>query len=132
MDVVVTVPRSFGIDRWIAEGDPAGRPWSGTEWDFYLSNRRPKIEPGERVYVVYNGALRGYAPLVRVEDLGNGYDGYHRYSLVRHNDAVTVTVPFMIRGFQGFRYRWWERELEVPFPDWMTPEACVGFERTSR
>lgn len=23
MDVVVTVPKSFGLDTWIAEGDPA-------------------------------------------------------------------------------------------------------------
>ena len=31
MDVVVTVPKSFGLDHWISEGDPAGAyRW----WDY--------------------------------------------------------------------------------------------------
>lgn len=114
MDVVVTVPRSFGLDRWIAEGDPAGAKWSGQVWHFYLGNRKPKIEPGERVYVVYNGKLRGYAPLVRID-----YDDWtDRYALVRHNGAVALTVPYPIVGFRGFRYRFWDTADEVPFPDW--------------
>ena len=33
MDVVVTVPLSFGLDTWIAEGDAAGEEWSGEEWE---------------------------------------------------------------------------------------------------
>ena len=32
-DVVVTVPLSFGLDTWIAEGDAAGEPWSGKDWE---------------------------------------------------------------------------------------------------
>ena len=72
-DVVVTVPKNFeyaglvGIEAWIREGDAAGDPWSGEEWHFYLGGPRPKIEPGERVYIVCNGKLRGYAPLVRMD-----------------------------------------------------------------
>ena len=113
-DVVVTVPQSFGLDTWIAEGDPAGAPWSGTEWDFYLGGWPPTMRPGDRVYVVYKGKLRGYAPLVRVTS-----QGYCRYSLVRHGGAVAVTIPEYIRGFPGFRYRFWDRADEVPFPSWM-------------
>lgn len=126
-DVVVTVPRSFGLDTWIDEGDAAGEEWSGQEWDFYLAGLRPAIKPGERVYVVYNGALRGYAPLVRVD-----WYGGRRYSLVRHAGAVAVTIPEFIQGFRGFRYRWWDRSIEVPFPDWRDPEACIGFERSEK
>jgi len=114
-DVVVTVPQSFGLDTWIAEGDPAGAPWSGTEWDFYLGGWPPTMRPGDRVYVVYKGKLRGYAPLVRVTRSGFGY------SLVRHGGAVAVTIPEYIRGFRGFRYRWWDTAIEQPFPDWMLP-----------
>ena len=115
MDVVVTVPKSFGLDAWIAEGDLPGEKWGGLEWHFYLGRGMPKIDPGERVYVVYNGKLRGYAPLVRVHGFVKGY------ALVRHNDAVAVTVPEYIQGFRGFRYRWWDRAIEVPFPDWQQP-----------
>ncbi len=114
-DVVVTVPRRFGLERWIAEGDPAGTPeWSGLEWHFYVG-AHPDIQPTERVYIVYNGTLRGYAPLVRID-----YDG-GRYGLVRHADAVAVTIPHFIQGFRGFRYRWWSYEEEVPFPAWQKP-----------
>lgn len=115
-DVLVTVPKSFGLDRWIAEGDAAGEPWSGTEWYFYLGGHPPYIRAGERVYVAYNGIIRGYAPLVRIAFFQN------QYALVRRGDAVAVTVPgLVIPGFRGFRYRRWEREQEVPFPDWRRP-----------
>lgn len=132
MDVVVTVPKSFGLDVWIDEGDAAGDPparWQ-QEWDFYLGNQRPNILPGERVYVVYNGALRGYAPLVRVAVQG-WQTARQSFSLVRHGGAVAVTIPEFIQGFRGFRYRWWERADEVPFPAWKDPHACIGFERVS-
>jgi hypothetical protein len=116
-DVVVTVPRSFGLDTWIAEGDAAGEPWSGEEWHFYLGGPVPEMQPGDRVYVVYNNAVRGYAPLVRIER------DRHGYALVRHGGAVAVTIPEPVRGFRGFRYRWWDRGIEQPFPDWRNPAA---------
>lgn len=118
-DVVVTVPQSFGLERWIAEGDPAGALWSGQEWDFYLGSQAPAISPGERVYVVYKNKLRGYAPLVRISLYGR--TGGFGCSLVRRGDAVAVTINQPIRGFRGFRYRWWDRALERPFPEWQVP-----------
>ena len=66
-DILVTIPQWFGLDTWIAEGDPAGAPWSGAVWDFYLGGPIPDMQPGDRVYVTYKGKLRGYAPLVRIE-----------------------------------------------------------------
>ena len=112
MDVVVTVPKWFGLDTWIAEGDAAGEPWTGEEWDFYTVGFRPKIEPGERVYVVFNSKLRGYAPLVQLRWRRQGG------SFIRGGDAVAVTIEEPIRGFRGWKYRWWEREQECPFPGW--------------
>lgn len=117
-DVVVTVPKSFGLQTWIEEGDAAGAAWSGLEWDFYLAGPVPNISKGERVYVVYNGAVRGYSPLVRID-----LHGYPRFSLVRHGGAEAVTIPEYVRGFRGWRYRWWDRTSEVPFPEWRNPDA---------
>lgn len=115
-DVVVTCPKWFW-EEWIAEGDAAGDPPTGEEWDFHLGGRPPKISPGERVYIVCRGRLRGYAPLVRllVDQDGRGY------SLIRAAGAVAVTIPQPIKGFRGFQYRWWDYAIEQPFPDWRTP-----------
>jgi len=115
MDVVVTLPKSFGMKNWIEEGDLPGEQWSGDEWHFYLGGPVPKINPGEKVYVCYNGKLRGFSKLVRVERSNRGY------ALVRHNDSEAVTIDQHIPGFRGFRYRWWSPEIEKPFPDWMIP-----------
>ena len=129
MDVVVTLPLSFGLDCWIAEGDPAGEPWSGQSWDWYLGGLRPDILPGQWVYVVFNRALRGRARLVEVrDDLWERW----RFSLVRHGDAEAVTITQEIQGFRGWRYRWWKYEDEKPFSNWKDPNACIGFERQTK
>ncbi|MFN2398877.1 MAG: hypothetical protein ABR543_09610 [Gemmatimonadaceae bacterium] len=117
-DVVVTVPKTFGLHTWIAEGDAAGEPWSGQEWHFYLGGPVPTIQQGERVYVLFNGMIRGYAPLVRIE---RHPSSHRRFALVRHGAAVAITIPEIVRGFRGWRYRWWNREAEVPFPEWKQP-----------
>lgn len=117
-DVVVTVPKSMWV-HWVAEGDLPGEE-PQYESHFWLPQHSlPRIKPGERVYIVAHGKLRGYAPLVDVEKSCelNGY----RACLIREGGAVAVTIPEEIRGFQGWRYRWWPRELEMPFPDWMKP-----------
>lgn len=117
-DVVVTVPKGLWAE-WIAEGDLPGSPPGEWESHFWVwGGRLPLMAPGDRVYVVAHGLLRGFAPLRRIEricelrpDVG---------CLVRNGDAEAVTIPDPIRGFQGWRYRWWDRAAEVPFPDWRT------------
>lgn len=118
-DVVVTVPMRLW-EEWIEEGDLPGDEPSGYRSHFWLwGNRNPNIQPGERVYIVAHGKLRGYAPLIGVErrcELNESAG-----CLMRDGDAVAVTIPESIRGFQGWRYRWWDLEDEVPFPEWQTP-----------
>ena len=117
MDVVVTVPKGLWAE-WIAEGDLPGEE---AQYDshFWLSQRFPRIAPGERVYVVAHGRLRGYAPLVAVENYCQLRPSVG--CLLRRGGAVAVTIEEPIRGFQGFRYRWWNRDAERWFPDWQTP-----------
>lgn len=130
-DIVVTVPKDFsfqgikGLAGWIAEGDAAGNPWSGTHWRFTTFGMDPDCYRGDRVYVVCQGKLRGYSPLLlkrfdRTQRLPNGaYTGW--VNLIRGGDAVAVTIGEPVPGFRGWRYRWWEREQEVPFDDWQVP-----------
>jgi hypothetical protein len=115
MDVVVTVPKGLWAE-WILEGDLPGEDWSGREYVYWTSGARPGIEPDERVYIVAHGKLRGYAPLVALE-VTNKY----QVRFIRNTGAVAVTITPAIAGFRGWRYRWWPREDERPFPGWRTP-----------
>jgi hypothetical protein len=119
MDVVVTVPKGIWED-WLDEGDLPGDPETGEEWGFSTWGTKPDISPGERVYVVAHGRIRGYAPLSRLEwEPVRGALG--RLALGRKGGAVAVTIPETVRGFRGWRARWWDRALEIPFPEWKTP-----------
>lgn len=124
-DVVVTVPKGLWQD-WIDEGGLPGEGGlasgqHGPFFGFTIGRRVPSIAPGERVYIVAHGKLRGYAPLYHVAG-GERFGGAPgSYALVRRGGAVAVTIPEEITGFQGFRYRWWDRNAEVPFEDWRTP-----------
>lgn len=111
VDLVGTCPKDFW-EEWIAEGDAAGTPETGTEWGWYTRHHRISlIAPGERFYVVAHGKLRGYAPVVAVR---HGV-------IIRKGGAVAVTIDAPIMGFRGLRQRWWPREAERDFPDWRTP-----------
>lgn len=112
-DLVVTVPKQLWLD-WIYEGDAVGEPETGEEWGFFLGGPRPKIEPGERLYVVAWGRLRGYAPVTRVMQTDRGW------AICRRGGAVAVTIPAPIPGFRGWRECWWPHFSERPFPDWQT------------
>ena len=123
-DVVVTVPMNFkhrdvpgktGLTAWLGEGDPPGTPWSGQEWAFTVGGGTPSCVPGDRCYVVCEGRLVGYSPLIRVEqwDMGNG-KGRGLIALIRGGGAVACTLKKPVRGFRGWRYRWWDRVAETP------------------
>ena len=121
-DVVVTVPMWFWFD-WIDEGDAVGCPESGEEWGFSGGGPAPRIAPGERVYVVAHGRLRGYAPLTRFVETDRGW------VLCRKGGAVAITIPEPIPGFRGWCTPWWKREDEVPFPRWRTEGVVAKTKR---
>lgn len=115
-DCVVTVPQRLWA-AWLAEGDLPGQP-AEYESHFFIPRPLPRVERGARVYIVAWGRLRGYAPLVRVEARCQLRPA--SACLVRADGAVACTLPTPIRGFQGWRYVWWDRADEVPCTDWMT------------
>lgn len=122
-DVVVTVPMGLWAD-WLVEGDAVGEAREeGVEYGFNLYQMPiPTIRPGERVYIVAHGKLRGYAPLTSIDQRSTRSGGTGRgYALVRRGDAVAVTITEAIRGFRGWRYKWWLPSDERPFPEWRLP-----------
>ena len=118
-DLVVTCPKGFFLE-WIAEGDAAGEPYTGEEWAWFMGGHKPDIGPGDRLYVVAWGKLRGYAPVTRIAQTTAGWPR-PSWAICRRGDAVAVTIPEPIKGFQGWRRRWWDRSIETPFAEWKTP-----------
>lgn len=118
-DVVVTLPKSFGLEAWLAEGDGPGEEWKGQRYYWKLGKQVPKIEAGERVYVVHDGRLIGYAPLlaIRWDMNGNVY-------LMRGGGAVACTLNKHIPGFRGYRYVWWSRDDELPATATCSSPGC--------
>lgn len=122
-DVVVTVPMNFthpnapgerGLRAWLAEGDAPGQPTTGELWDFTTYGPKvPEIARGERVYVVCQGGVVGYAPLVDLR-FRKGPWGQFCIQLIRAGGAVAVSIPERVTGFRGWRYRWWNRSIERP------------------
>ncbi|HEX5508797.1 MAG TPA: hypothetical protein VFX37_09860 [Pseudolabrys sp.] len=124
VDIVGTCPKDFWSE-WIAEGDAAGLPESGEEWGWYTRHSYALLaNPGDRFYVVAWGRLRGWAPIVRVNNNGSG-----GYCVCRKGGAVACTIARPIPGFRGLAKRWWNRDEEIAFPNWKT--AGVG-ERARR
>lgn len=125
-DVVVTVPKGQW-QAWIDEGDLPGQPAEYVSHFWIPALMIPDMQPGDRVYIVAWGRLRGYAPLTGIErrcTLSRS-----RACLMREGGAVAVTIQETIRGFQGWRYRWWDRASERPFPDWQQPNAPLAVMR---
>ena len=118
MDLVGTCPKTFWKE-WLEEGCCAGDPGYGLySWNT-RSRLAKKAEPFDRFYVVAHGRLRGYATILCVLDQTFGISDY--FEIVRGSDAVSVTIQEPIPGFQGLRKRWWERDAEIPFPEWKKP-----------
>ena len=111
-DLVGTCPKDFW-EEWIAEGDAAGDPATGQEWEWHTAHSlAASARPGDRFYVVARGKLRGWAPIVRVETYPEAF------AIIRAGEAVACTLPQPIPGFRGLRVRWWKREDEQPFEKW--------------
>lgn len=131
-DYVVTVPINFthecapgkkGLDAWIAEGDAAGDPETGQKWWFTTYGVLPVFQAGCRLYIVCEDRIRGYAPIQDImHDTERVRNGKAPLAFVRKGGAVAVTIPERVRGFRGYRLRWWDRAEEVDFPDWQTAD----------
>ena len=99
MDIVLTIPkkqyeRHNDILKEVIDIDDRVLLW--------VFKRIPKIEVGEYVHFVKNGRVEYYMTVI-------GKRGYKQQTLVMNN-PVWHTEIIAVRGFQGFRYKWWEDE----------------------
>ncbi len=117
VDLVGTCPKGFW-EEWLAEGDAAGEPATGQEYEWHTGSRAiSKINEGDRFYVVAHGKLRGWSTVIAVHQDDNYPGGF----IVRGAHAVACTIDRPIPGFRGLRERWWQWSDEKSFPDWRVP-----------
>lgn len=103
-------------EEWLAEGDAAGEPRTGQRYEWHTRSRTAlQARPGDRMYIVAHGKLRGWAPIEHVQNFGDSF------CIIRAGDAVACTLPDPVPGFRGLRVRWWVRHDERPFLEWKTP-----------
>lgn len=145
MDILINIPPHRWAD-WLAEGDLAGAVWSGREHMLEIL-MQPTIEPGERVYIMQGGIVRGWAPLLRMERTYSM--GRWMTQIIRGGGAQAVTAmclwpdlclcPILWRGphpkiltVRVMAYRSWDRIDEWRFPDWQTYDWTQSVPRRKR
>lgn len=118
MDLVGVCPKNVWTE-WLNEGDCAGTEESGAEYTWW-TRKLPlarNLTPGDRLYVVCDGKLRGYAPITRVIQEEDSM-GRPIFGICRKGGAVACTIPESIPVQRSIKPRWWDRDHEIPFPGW--------------
>lgn len=129
MDIIVTTPKSKMKQ---AAQEAENIKFSNGGYYFRKLGRLPKkLNVGDRVFYVENGAVRGYCLLYAIEEgrqvcetSGQDYgDG-----LFARMDATTWKwiSPIPMRGFQGWHYsKLQEDEIHV-IGDWLDPRPSAA------
>ncbi len=135
MDIIVTTPKSQM--KQAAEEARQCIAQGGGHY-FRRFAFRPRIEPGDRVYYVEDGYVRGFARVVSVRTQGETWcDTTGRafppgtYVIMAAKTWLWVE-PVPMKGFMGLRYApvaW--REIEV-VGDWLAPRPPPSPRRPPR
>jgi hypothetical protein len=108
MDILVTTPKSE-IDTSRKEGESVER--DGGYW-FRTFRFRPKVVPGDKIFFVEDGQIRGYGIIFEVSPLSEAAEcdftgrtwGDQGGYIVKYNDWHWLKTPVPWKGFQGLRY----------------------------
>jgi hypothetical protein len=109
MDIVVTIPKSE------YKNDDKETEFLNSNPDayqFWTFKRLPtRLHVGDRIYFVKNNKIESSMRVIRIpensreicETIGRVWEGKFVYI----NDLRYENLDFKVKGFQGFRYRWW-------------------------
>lgn len=108
MNIVITWPRSRTLDDYLTE--LRGAVLRGEVINFRVPSK-PKVYPGDRCYIVHDGAVRGWNEVIEVRErdevrnVKTGGTWPHGIYIVRDPRWLWLPEPFPpMRGFQGWRY----------------------------
>lgn len=104
-DIILTIPKSFGWERFKQELSVIK---SGTYIKSFKVAHLPKTEIGERCYILYNGLIRGYLIIEGFDTTGFTCTTTGKYwksgNFINVSGEFTTIDPIPMKGFQGFRY----------------------------
>ena len=103
MDIIVTTPKGEIKNSAKEANLPPGGYW------FRAFPTKPNVEPGDKIYFVENGYIRGYGIIFkreqgkeqRSETTGRIWKGKW---FVGYRDWHWLENPIQMKGFQGYRY----------------------------
>lgn len=102
-DILITIPKSVDWSVYQLELDAAA---AGSTMNFKVPNF-PKVNPGDRCYVVYNGFVRGWMQVTGLkhddfvcDTTGDRWSG----KFVQRSGHFHPVKHEQVTGFQGFRY----------------------------
>ena len=110
MDIIVTTPKREMANA-AQEAEDCKRDGGGEYFRRFPVERAPEVLPGDRVYYVEDGFVRGFAVVARIHATASGQccdttgrrwpPGFYVFM-----DATTWRWirPLPMKGFQGFRY----------------------------
>ncbi len=97
MDIVVTIPKTRQAEIEAEEADVARREAAGEKYiTYYWEMKRLPAQYPERVYFVWDGAIRAYHRVLAMSREEN--------RIYLSTKIHTLAVPIPMKGFQGFRY----------------------------
>ena len=98
MDIVVTLPKHWGIEHLQEKIDDIGPYWE-------MENQNPtKLKKGDRVFIVFDGIVRGSFLVKNLEFVGN-------FCMIDFQGGSYQAIkPIKMKGFRSFRYRKFEYE----------------------
>ena len=111
MDIIVTTPKSR-MKEAAAEAEACIKAGGGRYFRRFSFDHRPNVEPGDRVFYVEDGFVRGFAVvdairkitrMIRCNTTGRVYAaGFYVFMSA---DSWRWIKPIPMRGFQGYRYK---------------------------
>lgn len=123
MDIIVTTPKreianaAAEAAEVIADG--------GGRYFRHLGRRPEKTKPGERIFYVEDGYIRGFAIILLIEycDMKCATTGRMWTGINAGMDATTWQWirPIPMRGFQGWRYFTAPPDMEI-VGNWLDPK----------
>jgi hypothetical protein len=110
MDIIVTTPRSEMANA-AREAADCIRDGGGQYFRRFPLRQHPLVEPGDRVYYVEDGFIRGFARIeITLDDSSGkrcdttGRDWSPGFYVYMAASSWHWIRPIPMRGFQGFRY----------------------------
>jgi hypothetical protein len=133
MDIIVTTPKAQ-METAALEAENIKEAGGGFYFR-YLGRQRPKhFDPGDRVFYVEDGFIRGFAYATDVTDTPgmvcdtSGRQFRAGYYAFMDAETWTWVRPIPMRGFQGWRYFDAPADLEI-IGGWLDPRPVIEEER---